>query len=241
MFEIRIRPDAEQLALAAVEQFTELAAEACNARGRFLVALAGGTTPKRAYELLASEPWLGRVSWPTVQVYWGDERYVSSDHPDSNYLMARTTLLDLVDIPERNIHGIPTSLGPVEAAAEYERAIRELGAPPSFDLILLGLGEDGHTASLFPNSASLKETERLVSAEYISSMSGWRITMTLPLINAAQTVMFLVSGEGKAERIRQVLHGDQDPQGVPAQAIQPHQGELIWLLDEAAASQLPGN
>jgi 6-phosphogluconolactonase len=241
VFEIRIQEDPEQLALAAVEEFAELAVEAIGARSRFLVALAGGNTPQRMYTLLASEPWTSRVGWGNVHVFWGDERDVPVDHADSNYGMAREALLDRVNIPEDNIHNVPTSMGPVEAAADYERVIREFGNPPHFDLILLGMGTDGHTASLFPQSALLQETERLVAAEHVAGLDAWRISMTPLLINAAQTVLFLVSGKAKAERIYQVFHGEHDPLHIPAQAIQPREGELIWLLDEAAASLLPGN
>jgi 6-phosphogluconolactonase len=241
VFEIRILKDVEQLAVTAAEEFTEIAAESINTRGRFIVALAGGKTPQRMYELLASEPWTGRVSWANVHVFWGDERYVPDDHPDSNYRMARSTLLDRVSIPESNIHNVPTSMKPAEAAANYERVIREYGNPAHFDLILLGMGTDGHIGSLFPDSQLLHETERLVAAEYVEFLGAWRISMTLPLINAAHTVIFLVSGESKTDTIYQVFHGDKDQMHIPAQAVQPREGELIWLLDEAAASLLPGN
>jgi len=240
---IEIYPDATHLARAAAEQFVALAGTAIAARGRFAVALAGGSTPRAMYALLATEEFAPRVNWACVHLFWGDERCVPPDHAQSNYRMAGETLLDHVPLPKENIHRIRGEIEPAQAATEYERTLRAFfsapGAPsPCFDLILLGMGADGHTASLFPGTAAIRERERWVVAHYVDRLSAWRITMSPVLINAAANVTFLVAGEGKAERLRQVLTGPYQPDTLPAQIVQPHSGRLRWLVDAAAASLL---
>ncbi|MBC8448967.1 MAG: 6-phosphogluconolactonase [Chloroflexi bacterium] len=229
--EFRVYEDAAGLATAAAENFVVLAREAIAARGRFLVALAGGSTPRAAYELLATEPFAASVDWTRVHLFWGDERCVPPDHPDSNYRMARETLLDRVQIPAANVHRMRCELAPQQAAAAYERELEKaLGEDGRFDLILLGLGTDGHTASLFPGAAALGERERRVLAVYVEKLKAWRVTLTLPVINTARHVIFLVSGTSKAETLARVRASEPLPAGL----VQPVAGRLLWLLDKDA-------
>jgi 6-phosphogluconolactonase len=233
---------AEQLANAAAELFVNLAAEATNAPGRFRVALSGGTTPRRVYELLATDSFRDRVDWKGVELFWGDERYVPPEDRDSNYRMTREALLRHVPMPAENIHRVPTEISPPDAAAAaYENEIRQrfgdsIGVP-RFDLVLLGLGTNGHTASLFPQSPTLHETKKLVVADFVSEVNVWRLTMTVPLLNRGRTVAFLVSGQEKAQVLRDVLRGPRNTERLPAQLIAP-EGKLLWLVDNAAASLL---
>jgi 6-phosphogluconolactonase len=236
MAEIRTYPDAASLARAAAEHFVTLATQAMTARGRFVVALSGGSTPRAAYTLLASDEFVARVDWPRVHVFWGDERCVPPDHAESNYRMARETLLDKIPIPAENIHRIQGELPPDQAATAYQAELEAvLGAGGRFDLILLGMGEDGHTASLFPGTTALHEQTRWVVAHYVDKLSAWRVTLTPVAINAAAHVTFLVSGAGKAERLREVLDGPHQPDVLPAQIVRPTDGRLLWLADAAAA------
>src|SRR5690606_983517 len=174
--------------------------------------------------------------------FWGDERTVPPDHPDSNYRMAKEALLDFVALPASNVHRISGELEPARAAAEYEQTLRSFFAKRAgktrFDLILLGMGDDGHTASLFPDTEALNETERLVVANHVPKLDTWRITLTAPIINDAAHVAFLVAGAGKAAVLKRVLQGPRQPHKLPSQLIQPVDGELVWLLDKAAASEL---
>jgi 6-phosphogluconolactonase len=236
MAEIRTYPDAASLARAAAEHCVTLATAAIAARGQFVVALSGGSTPRATYKLLASDELAARVDWPRVHVFWGDERCVPPDHPESNYRMARETLLDHVPLPTRNVHLIQGELPPDQAATAYQAELEAvLGAGGRFDLILLGMGEDGHTASLFPSTAALHEQTRWVVAHYVDKLRAWRVTLTPVIINAAAHVTFLVSGAGKAERLREVLDGPHQPDVLPAQIVRPTDGRLLWLADAAAA------
>ena len=236
MNEFRVYPDAASLARAAAEHCVTLAAEAIAARGRFAVALSGGSTPCATYALLATEEFDARVDWSRVHVFWGDERCVPPDHPDSNYRMARQALLDKTSIPTENVHRIRGELPPDQAATAYQAELEAvLGAGGRFDLISLGMGEDGHTASLFPGTAALHEQTRWVVAHYVGKLSVWRVTLTPVAINAAAHVTFLVSGAGKAERLREVLDGPHQPDVLPAQIVRPTDGRLLWLADAAAA------
>jgi 6-phosphogluconolactonase len=247
MAAVEIFPDSDSLARAAAERLVQHSAEAIDARGQFTIALSGGSTPKAVYAHLASDEFKGRVDWSRVQVFWGDERCVSPDDPQSNYRMAREALLDHVPIPSGNIHRMHGEDEPHMAAAAYAKELQEVfggdpesGGPPpvGFDLILLGMGDDGHTASLFPGHAAVMEQRRWVMAEYVEGYKTWRITLTPVIINAAESVAFIVSGEGKAARLRDVLEGQTQPLMLPAQAIRPTRGRLSWLLDEGAASSL---
>lgn len=249
-----IYADAAALAQAAAELFVVRAGEAIKAHGRFSVALSGGSTPKAMHQRLATEPLRGQVDWAHVNVFWGDERCVAPDETESNYHMARETLLDYVPIPTNQIHRMRGEIDPAQAAAEYEAVLRGFFGPrppapsptrveggpeeePRFDLIFLGMGDDGHTASLFPGTAALDET-RWVAPNWVEKLGAWRITLTAPAINAAALVAFLVAGEAKAERLAQVLNGPSQPHVLPSQLIRPTVGDLLWLVDKAAASKL---
>ena len=236
---IRTCPGSDRLARAAAEHFVTLAARGRGLRRRFAVALAGGSTPRAAYALLATEEFAARVDWSRVHVFWGDERCVPPDDPDSNYRMAREALLDKIPIPTENVHRIRGELPPDEAAAAYQAELEAvLGAGGRFDLVLLGMGVDGHTASLFPGTAALHEGERWVVAAFVDKLSAWRVTLTPVVLNAAAQVTFVVSGAGKAEQLREVLAGPYQPDVLPAQMVRPTDGRLLWLVDAAAAAHL---
>lgn len=238
MSELLISPDANRLAERAAEFIITLA----EMRRPFTIALSGGSTPRALYSLLSSEAYSSRINWNDVQFFWSDERCLPPDDPESNYDLARTTLFDLAPIPAGNIHRVKGELPPPEAAADYEGQLRAYFGGndwPRFDLILLGMGDDGHTASLFPHTAALSEEKRWVVENQVQTAKPpWRITFTRPLINAAHNIAFLVAGAGKADRLKQVLQGPRDPETLPSQSIQPAQGELYWFLDQAAAAQL---
>jgi 6-phosphogluconolactonase len=245
MADIRVFPDKDKLVQAAAELIVRLASEALAMSGRFSLALSGGSTPRPLYAILATEPFARQVDWSLVHVFWGDERCVPPDDPRSNYQMAREALLDLVPTPADHIHRIRGEDDPELAANDYERELRAFfgqgkkGAiDEAFDLVLLGMGEDGHTASLFPWSRALAERTRWAMPGRVDAASMWRITLTPVVINAAKNVTFLVSGNSKAQRLRDVIEGSMQPELLPAQAINPAHGRLIWLLDEAAAGGL---
>ncbi len=244
---IEILPDAETLALRAADLFALTTQEAAAARGRCSVALGGGATPRAYYGLLARQQFSQKVPWRRVHLYWGDERCVGPDDPASNYGLARDSFIKHVPLPAVNVHRVHGEDEPEAAAAAYDAELQALAALerprsdlPVFDLIALGLGKDGHTASLFPHSEALAEDDRLAVAT--QSPDGQpRITITYPVINAARHVWFVVSGGEKAGMVAEVLEGLRVPKAVPAQAVAPVHGELLWLLDEAAAAELsPG-
>ena len=250
--EVRVLPDTAALYRAGAEAFAAAAARAVAARGRFVVALSGGSTPKGLFALLAGDAALRAVvPWEKLHVFWGDERPVGPDHVESNYRMAREALLAHVPIPTAQIHRIRGEApDPAQAAAEYEATLREaLGAltggsggsadtPPVFDLVLLGMGPDGHTASLFPGTTALAETRRLVVSNWVGKLDTERITLTAPALNAARHVLFVVGGDDKAPALKSVLEGRFEPQQLPAQLIHPEAGTLTWLVDAAAARLL---
>jgi 6-phosphogluconolactonase len=238
---VDIFPDADALARAAAERIVALSAEAVAARERFSVGLSGGSTPRALFRLLVTEEFAPRIDWPRVHVFWGDERCVPPDHPDSNYRMTRETLLDHVPLPEDNICRIRGEIDPQQAAAEYEQVLRVFFSnadTPRFDLLLQGMGDDGHTASLFPGTRALYERTRWVIENYVPKLEMWRITLTAGAINAAAHVWFLVAGQNKAATLRAVLNGPRHPEKYPAQLIQPTDGELVWMADAAAAALL---
>ena len=243
--EIEVYPDGEALIRTEAERFVALAAEAIAARGRFAVALSGGSTPRPLYQRLATPPLAGRIDWSRVHVFWGDERAVGPDHPESNYRMTREALLDHVPIPAANVHRIVGEDDPDAAARAYERTLREFFATPdgpparSFDLVLLGMGDDGHTASLFPGTPPVTEERRWVMANHVTGpKTAWRITLTPVVLNAAGAVTFLVAGADKAPRLRDVIEGGDEAPVLPAQRIQPSHGALTWMVDAAAAARL---
>jgi 6-phosphogluconolactonase len=235
---IEIFPTPEKLADAVARHIVQRARRGILSRGRFTLALSGGSTPRAAYARLARKDLASRIDWERVHILWGDERCVPPDDPRSNYRMAREALLDRVPIPPRQIHRIRGEDFPEDAAEEYERELRELRKRGSFHLVLLGLGEDGHTASLFPGQPVIHERRRWVLATPAPDTTMWRVTLTPPLINAARNVTFVVSGENKAARLQEVLHNPFNPDLLPAQAIQPIEGQLTWMVDQAAASRL---
>jgi 6-phosphogluconolactonase len=232
----------------AAAEFTGTAAKAVAERGRFTVALSGGTTPAGLYAVLAAQTRLrAAVDWERTRVFWGDERHVPPEHRDSNYRMARELLLSRVPIPEANVHRIQGEIADAaEAARRYQEELRAtLGLAgselPRFDLVLLGLGEDGHTASLFPGTEALREKHRAVVANWVGMLRAWRITLTVPAINRARSVMFLVCGQDKAEAVKSILQGAGHSQVPPAGLIRPDSGRLLWLLDSDAARLLEPN
>lgn len=238
---VEVVADADALADAAAARFVAAAEAAIGARGAFLVALSGGDTPRHAYQQLARAPWDSRVSWSRVQVFWGDERCVPPEDAESNYRMAREALLDHVAVPAANVHRIRGEDPPASAASRYDADLRRLlrTSGGRLDLVLLGLGQEGHTASLFPGGAAVRESRRWVVAEYVPAVSSWRVTQTLVPINAAAEVLFLVSGGRKADVVRRVLEGPAGPgRELPAQAVAPSQGSVHWVIDAAAAAEL---
>ncbi len=241
--EIRVYKDVAELASQTAEEFSRLAQACVAAHGRFTVALAGGSTPKAAYELLASEPYCSQLPWDCIHVFWGDERPVPPDHPESNYSMAHEAMLSKVAIPGANIYRIVAEEGAQQAADAYETTLRmffglEGSALPRFDLVLLGMGPDGHTASLFPGTTVVHEETRLVAAPWVEKFNSFRITMTPPVLCNAAHVVFAAGGAEKAETLCQVLQGDYQPDHYPSQVIKPRHGTLLWLVEQATARLL---
>jgi 6-phosphogluconolactonase len=253
---VSVFSDRGELMRAAAERVTSLAERAIANRGEFAWALAGGKTPEELYQLLASAPYAARIDWTRVHFFWSDERCVPADHPDSNYRMARESLLDRVRPPAAHVHRMQGELPPLLEASRYERELAEVGpanvtagspssALPRLDLILLGMGADGHTASLFPGTAAVSERQRWVTATRLEGREVARLTFTLPLINAAAAVLFLVAGADKAPALARVAGHPHEPQPVeapgdplPAQLVRPTTGQLEWLVDAQAASLL---
>ncbi len=231
---VRVYEDPRDLAKAVAESFVEQARKAIEDTERFAVALAGGSTPKRAYEVLAKEygeP--GDLDWSKVHAFFGDERTVPPDHADSNYRMAHDALLS--HVPVGSVHRMHGELDPPEAAALYEEELESFfGGTPRFDLVLLGIGEDGHTASLFPGTPALEVSDRWAIENPVRKMDTVRLTLTVPTINAAKSAVFLVAGEGKADALKEILEGDADPRDYPAKLVRPSSGP-VWMLDRAAA------
>lgn len=243
---IEILPTTADLFHAAAEEFVRVGRLAIGAHGRFSVALSGGSTPKNLYSLLA--PNYADFPWNRTFLFFGDERHVPPTDPESNYRMVNEALLSKISIPPSNVYRVQgENPAAAAAAAEYETQLRNFfelkpGEFPRFDLILLGMGPDGHTASLFPGSEGSKEQSRLVIANWVEKFKTHRISFTFPVLNRAAEVMFLASGADKADMLRQVLEG-KGPEGkntppYPAQQVQPEDGTLLWMLDEAAASKL---
>lgn len=232
---------ASELQTSAACFIVHLLNEAIQIRGRGTLVLSGGSTPKAIYELLASEQFRSQLNWNHVHVFWGDERCVPPSHDDSNFRMTSEALLKKISIPDTNVHRIETECSPKEAAELYEKEIKTFfglndNQVPQFDVTLLGMGDDGHTASLFPGTAIVNETERLVSEVFVPKFNAHRISMTYPLINNSRSILFLVSGASKARILYDVLEGE--PNRYPAQGVRPGNGTLYWLVDEHAAQQL---
>ncbi|MBV8148659.1 MAG: 6-phosphogluconolactonase [Candidatus Eremiobacteraeota bacterium] len=237
--ERQIYPNGETLAAAVADLFVGVGGMAIADRGAFRVALSGGNTPRSAYELLGKEPRSLSLSWSDVFIYFGDERCVPPDDEQSNYRMAKKAFLDAVALPPANVHRIRGEADPGIAANEYASILRsDLAQPPRFDLVLLGLGPDGHTASLFPGKPPDTDDNALVRAVFADSQMMWRVTITPLIINLARVVAFAVEGVEKADILAKVLEGPYDPTTYPAQIVAPKQGRLVWLIDELAAGML---
>lgn len=243
-----IKQDLAALSITAADWITTAVAQAIAARGVARIAISGGNTPRRTFELLAdpNHPFRTRIDWSRLFLFWVDERCVSPDDQDSNYRMTRDALLSKVPLPAENILRMEGELDPEEAASRYESALRtqfrlEGAEVPRFDLIQLGMGDDGHTASLFPHSAALDSMMRLAVANHVQAKDSWRITLTWPVINHASKVFFLIQGAAKAEVLRNVFQGPYQPETWPSQLIRPNTGEIFLLLDSAAAAKLPAS
>jgi 6-phosphogluconolactonase len=236
---MEIYRDHEALSAALAELFARRAREAVAARGRFDVLLSGGETPLEAYRLVGREPLRSSIPWQTVQLFWGDERHVPHNDPRSNFGQARQALLEPLSLSPDQVHIVPYAATAEQAAREYEEELRRhFGEEPVFDLVLLGLGKDGHTASLFPGSELLEEKERWVRGGGPPGQDLCRVTVTLPVLNRARLIAFVVAGDAKAEILSRVLKGTRDPQLLPAQQVDPGEGRLLWLVDRAAARLL---
>ena len=244
--EVRIFKDLEELSRAAANLFIERAAQSIAERDRFLVALNGGSTPTRLFQLLATD-FRDEVDWSKVHVFWGDERCVPPDDPGSSYGQARDVLFSRVPTPDANIHRVRGDLGPVEASKEYALTLKEFSSPPldwpRFDLVYLGMGEDGHTASLFPGSAVDAAKPTMPVTAHYQDRPANRVTLTPVVFNSARAIVFMATGEKKAQILAVVLSDTHthNPELYPAQRIHPNDGKLIWFVDEAAASRLPEN
>jgi 6-phosphogluconolactonase len=239
-------PTPTQVAAAAAEVFASAAATAAKSRGLARIAISGGATPKAMFALLAdrTQPFFDLVPWDKLHLFWVDERTVPPEHKDSNFGMTKAAMLDRVPLPAAQIHRIEGELEPEVAASRYEAAIRtsfrlEGAETPTFDLILLGMGDDGHTASLFPHTEAINELGRIAIANRVPKMDTWRVTLTWPVINQAREAVFLIEGAGKRDILREVLLGAYDPDTKPSQLIRPASGKLTFLLDAAAAAALP--
>jgi len=232
----------EDISLRAADRLAVLAKEAIRTKGRFTLSLAGGSTPKLLYRLLSSEKYSRKIPWDKVHLFWGDERCVPPGHPDSNYRMVFETLLAAIDIPAENVHPIRGEMGEA-GVADYEKTLKmnfRVDGPafPCFDLVLLGMGDDGHTASLFPGTPALSEGKAWVSKVFVERLKSMRISLTPPVINNAAEILLLVSGEGKAPALKEVLEGPFDPCRYPAQILLRAKGKVTWLIDEAAGRLL---
>src|ERR1700761_1124218 len=242
----RVSPTPAATARAGAQLFTDAAVKAAAARGLARIAISGGTTPKTMFGQLADPagPFLKQVPWDRLELYWVDERCVPPDNAESNYRMTREALLSKVPLPAERIHRMEGELEPEEAAARYEAAIRntfrlEGAQTPTFDLVQLGMGDDGHTASLFPHTEALNEMSHIVVPNHVPQKDTWRVTLTWPVINQGREVAFLIEGAGKAQVLHDVFLGPYQPETYPSQIIRPASGQLLLLLDAAAAAKLP--
>lgn len=238
--------DTENAYTLSAQTIVDLAHQAVNARGKFTIALSGGSTPRKLYELLASPAWQPKMPWAQTEFFWGDERYVASTDSSSNFHMTQQAMLSKVGVAPERVHRVLTETEAQDTAALYDQEIRRVVPPgadgiPEFDLVLLGLGTNGHTASLFPYQPALHEKKKLVISEYIDEVKMTRVTFSAPLINAARQIVFLSLGEDKASVVRDVVTGVFDPERLPAQLIRPAHGRLTWILDAGSAAKLPAN
>jgi 6-phosphogluconolactonase len=235
---------AQDLAETAARQFVSVVQHSQSESGRASVALSGGSTPRALFNLLANQPYTSQIDWTDVDIFWGDERTVPPDHPDSNYRMAKETLLSKLPIADDRVHRMRGELDPREAAVDYERELRQVfgdvsaDRPPEFDLILLGIGSDGHTASCFPETEAVWVRDKLVVANPVPQQQTTRLTLSVPVLLAARNVFFLVAGADKAQAVHRAIEGDWNPNETPSQFLRDARGRVIWMLDTAAASEL---
>ncbi len=232
---IKVVPDVAAIVSTAAEIIVESAKRAIADHGKFSLALSGGSTPKPLYELLASDAYVRKIDWANWEIYFSDERCVPPVHPDSNYRMADQALLEHVALAPENIHRMKGEIEPQQAAIEYGKLLKAKFGPGGLDMALLGMGDNGHTASLFPNTVVLDEKEHRCAATFVPELGKWRITMTAPFLNRTRETIVLVAGANKASRVQEVLEGPSDPKRLPIQLIQPVDGKILWLMDVAAA------
>ena len=239
-YKLEVFPSEEELDNAAAEFIIDRAKNAIAAKGKFTISLSGGRTPQKLFELLAQPHYANKIDWKNTCIFWGDERCVPLDDERNNAFQAKNILLNKVNIPASNIYRIPVDLPPVAAASNYERTLDNFfeNNPIQFDLILLGLGENGHTASLFPGANVIEDTSAGIRDVYVEEGNMYRITMTAPLINEAHAILFLVTGKEKAEILNKVLKDSSENKKYPAQLVKPESGELFWFIDSEAASLL---
>ena len=234
--ELRVYDNPAEVAQALADLFIEKGVHAIDSRGSYAVSLAGGTTPKAAYQLLGGRDYRDDLEWNKIDIFFGDERCVPPEDDQSNYKMANNAFMAAVGIPTENIHRIRGEINPEDAAEEYREELRQvLGPEPRFDLVMLGMGPDGHTASLFPGSDPMEGEEQLVRAVYSTSQAQWRVTLTPRVLNNARTIVFAAEGTAKTAILKRVREGEYTPTQLPSQIIVPRDGELIWLVDKAAA------
>ena len=233
---IHAYPNKEKLVAATTELAANCIEQAIKQNGLCNMALSGGNTPGGIFSLLASNPYRDRLDWSRLHLFWGDERMVPQEHQDSNFRMVQETLLNHIEIPDVNVHRIRGEIAPEKSAEEYAEllGVHFKEDLPHFDLILLGLGEDGHTASLFPETDAVDECEKYAVAVFVPKLSAWRVTLTLPVLNAAREVLFLVSGRSKSEMIQRIISMKQPAKELPATMVNPQSGELHWMLDSEA-------
>lgn len=238
-YKIRVLPDLPAVVQAAADRVIQAAASAIEAAGVFHVALSGGSTPRPLYELLSADHNIGRIDWAKVHIYFADERCVPPTHPDSNFRLASEAMLDHVPIPAGNIHRMKGEIEPQAAAIEYGRMLEAtFGEEGGLDMAILGVGEDGHTASLFPHNPVLEESRHRCVAAYVEKLNAWRISLSAPFLNRSREVMVVVTGEKKAGIVQQVLEGELDARRLPIQLIDPPDGRITWLMDSAAAGMV---
>lgn len=237
---MHVYKDPETLLPALADFVVEEAKQSVQQQGKFSFVLSGGSSPRKLFELLASDAWRSEIEWKKVFFFFGDERYVPADHPDSNFLMSKKALFDPLNIASNQVFRMNTDLEPAATAQAYEESLKTYfaGKPERFDLVLLGLGDNSHTASLFPHTSVLHEKKAMVKEIYVEEVKMFRITLTAPCINQAARIAFLVYGASKAEAVRHILEDERNIEEYPAQLIHPANGELHWFLDEAAAAQL---
>ncbi len=240
---IHVYPNKEKLVVATAERVINLIGQAIQEHGLCNIALAGGNTPREVYSILAENSYRDRVDWNGLHIFWGDERMVPPEHQDSNFRMVQQTLLEHISIPDGNVHRIRGEITPEQAAREYAELLHNhfREDSPHFDLILLGIGEDGHTASLFPDTDAIEECERHAVAVFVPGLNTWRVTLTLPVLNAAREVIFLVSRSSKSNIIQRIMSVKQPTKDLPATMVNPENGTLRWMLDSDAVALINKN